>query len=154
MRFIILPNFANPYDQRMIYSLAAALNELGHVASPLAAPLPADTISTLARRTNADVVMQVNRVRPFAPPLPPNVRHIAWFQDVFPDTVSLLAPAEREGDIVYALGDAGVLGLNIDLPCQVGSLLTGVDPALLNVARPRTGRSVDFTLCGYIPHQL
>src|SRR6185437_5022412 len=144
MRFLIAPNFALPYDQRMVNGLAAGFRELGHDALALASPVPAEALGRIVARTGADAVMQVNRFRPADPPLPPQVRHIAWFQDVFPDTAEGLRFCEREGDIVYALGDAGVLGLKTEFPCVVGSLVTGVDPALLGVNGETAAERIDF----------
>ena len=152
MRFLIVPNFANSYDQRMVNDLAAGFVEIGHEAVPLGGPVPADVIVKIAEVISADVVMQVNRFRPSDPPLPPNIRHIAWFQDVFPDTQEEMGAAEREGDIVYALGDAGVLGLKTEFPCFVGSLVTGVTPAMTNFKRAAAdaAEGADFSLCGSI----
>jgi len=154
MRFLVVPNFANPYDQRMVSGLAAGFQELGHEAVALGSPLSAEPLARIAEQTRADVVLQINRFRPQDPPLAPNVRHIAWFQDVFPDTSAGVTPSEREGDIVYALGDARVLGLKAKIPCFVGSLVTGVDSALMGVKRASSTPAVDFSLCGYIPPPL
>jgi hypothetical protein len=154
MIFLIVPNFALPYDQRMVNGLASGFRELGHDAVALGSPVPADTLVKLAGAIRADVVLQVNRFRPHDPPLSPNVRHIAWFQDVFPDTSDGMRAAEREGDIVYALGDPQVLGLKADIPCFVGSLVTGVDPAVMVVKSNSSVPMTDFSLCGYIPPPL
>ena len=151
MRFLIAPNFALPYDQRMVNGLAAGFRELGHEANALASPVPPEVLGRIVAQTGADAVLQVNRFRPAEPPLPPQVRHIAWFQDVFPDTAEGLRFCEREGDVVYALGDARVLGLKTEWPCFVGSLVTGVDPALLGASGETKAAAIDFSLCGYIP---
>lgn len=154
MRFLIAPNFALPYDQRMVQGLASGFEDLGHEAAALGSPVPAETLVRLAERGGADVVLQVNRFRPHDPPLPARIRHIAWFQDVFPDTGEAVSDGVREGDIVYTLGDAGVLGLQMKLPCCIGSLVTGVDPALIGARRDVSRPAVDFSLCGYIPPPL
>jgi hypothetical protein len=138
----------------MVGGLAAGFIELGYEAIALPSPMSAEKIGDIAEQVGADVVMQVNRFRPFDPPLPPHIRHIAWFQDVFPDTSHDLNATERHGDIVYALGDANVLGLNVELPCFLGSLVTGVDPRLVKDSRGAPSQPVDFSLCGYIPAPL
>ena len=154
MRFLIVPNFALPYDQRMVNGLAEGFREIGCEAIALGAPMPAETLATIVNRVGPDVVLQVNRFRPTDSPLPPNVRHIAWFQDVFPDTSRRVEGSERTGDIVYALGDAKVLGLKTELPCFVGSLVTGVDRSTTEVKRKEWAQVLDFSLCGYIPPPL
>lgn len=154
MRFLITPNFANRYDQRMVHGLMKGLREIGHEGTALASPLPGEVMVALATRIDADVVLQVNRFRPAEPALPDRIRHIAWFQDVFPDTGEDAYQSARQGDIVYALGDAEVLGLDAKLPCYVGSLVTGVEPELLDLPRTRPRSRVDFSLCGFIPAPL
>jgi hypothetical protein len=155
MRFLIVPNFSLPYDQRMVHGLAAGFREIGYEAIALNSPVLAEPLARIVESTKADVVIQVNRFRPHEPPLPPRVRHIAWFQDVFPDTTDQRQTGEREGDIVYALGDAHVLGLKTNFPCFVGSLVTGVEPTTLGRHRENPGtEKIDFSLCGYIPPPL
>jgi hypothetical protein len=155
MRFLIVPNLSLPYDQRMVNGLAAGFHEIGHEAVALSSPVPAEPLAGIVKRIGADVVIQVNRFRQQDPPLPQNVRHVAWFQDVFPDTLDQMKAGEREGDVVYALGDAGVLGLNTAFPCFVGSLVTGVEPSMLGRKRKvPSAEMVDFSLCGYIPQPL
>src|SRR6266852_2756895 len=150
MRFLIVPNFSLPYDQRMVNGLAAGFREIGYEAVALSSPVLAESLAGIVERTNANVVIQVNRFRPQDPPLPPRVRPMVWIQDVFPDTADQINTGEREGDIVYALGDANVLGLNAAFPC-VGSLVTGVDPMLLKESYEGRNEKIDFSLCGYIP---
>ncbi len=155
MRFLLVPNFSLPYDQRMVNGFAAGFREIGCEAIALSGPVPTESLASIVESTNANVVIQVNRFRPQEPPLPPQVRHIAWIQDVFPDTTDQPQVGEREGDVVYALGDAGVLGLKTNFPCFVGSLVTGVEPATLHREREISGTtSVDFSMCGYIPPPL
>ena len=153
MRFLIVPNFPNPYDQRMVDGLAAGLRQLGHEARSLPSPLLESEAALISRELDLDVLLQVNRFRPLRTPLPPNVRHIAWFQDVFPDTLGDIQSQCRPGDIVYALGDPHVLGLSAKLPCYLGTLLTGVDGNITRNASDREQRN-DFSLCGYIPPPL
>jgi hypothetical protein len=154
MRFLIVPNYPHPYDQRMVSGLAAALHNLGHEAYALPAPLADIELVRMCNTVGADVVMQINRVRPLDPPLPKTVRHITWFQDVFPDTEDNTFNGLHASDIVYTLGDAKVLGLKNDLPCQVGCLVTGVDETILNFREHKSFKKVgyiDFSLCGFIP---
>lgn len=154
MRFLIVPNFPHPYDQRMVSGLATALHNMGHQALALPAPLADFELVRMCNSVGADVVMQVNRVRPLDPPLPKGVRHITWFQDVFPETIDGVFDGLRDSDIVYSLGDAKVLGLKNELPCQVGCLVTGVDEATLNFKERKPFRKADYTdfsLCGFIP---
>ena len=149
MRFLIAPNFALAYDQRMVRSLARALHHLGHEAKALSAPIEDFALADVCRAYDPDVVIRVNRFRPLDNPLPPKVRHIAWFQDVFPETLANIDERIAENDIVYVLGDPETLGFNVRLPCFVGTLLCGVDETM----RPTeaVGLPIDASLCGYIP---
>lgn len=152
IRILIAPNVANPYDQRMVSELAAGFNSIGHYAAPLAAPASPLELRQLCESFSIDVVLQINRTRDPEVPLPPHIRHIAWYQDVFPETLHGFADGFRDSDILYALGDAQVLGLNEDLPCFVGSLFTGVDPTTLDFKSADNPDRLDFSLCGGLPH--
>src|SRR5579871_4065610 len=110
MRFLIAPNFALSYDQRMVRSLALALHQLGHEAQALSAPVEDFALPEICRAADPDVVIRVNRFRPLANPLPAKVRHIAWFQDVFPETLDNVQEQVEAKDIVYVLGDPKTLG--------------------------------------------
>lgn len=152
MRFLITPNYALPYDQRMVQGLAAGLREVGQKAHALDGPIDPRAAAEACRTHGADVLLQVNRFRPTEPPLPPGVRHVAWFQDIFPETVGReLVSGTRPTDIVYALGDPAVLGFNVPLPCYVGSLATGVDEKTLRATPEPMQDAVDLSLCGFIP---
>lgn len=157
VRILITPNYRSPYDQRMVGGLADGFNQIGHHARALLTPVSALELAKMCESLSIDVVIQVNRTRNPDIPLPPNVRHISWFQDVFPDTQEGFSESFRPGDILYVLGDANVLGLHVQLPCYVGSLVTGVDQSVID-HRHRSGTAhvdgtadVDFSLCGYIP---
>lgn len=152
IRILIAPNVANPYDQRMVSELAAGFNGIGHYAAPLAAPASPLELKQLCESFSIDVVLQINRTRDPEVALPPHIRHIAWYQDVFPETLHGFADGFRDSDILYALGDAQVLGLNEDLPCFVGSLFTGVDPSTLDFKSADHPACIDFSLCGGLPH--
>lgn len=151
MRLLIAPNFALPYDQRMVRGLAAALTEAGHEAHALLGPLAETAAAEVCRRLNVDVLLQVNRLRPLDPPLPDHVRHVAWFQDVFPETNGKLQGRIRGDDIIYALGDPHVLGLNAAMPCKVGTLLTGIDALEWSAKGEDSAEDIDFSFCGFIP---
>lgn len=152
MRFLITPNYPNPYDQRMVRGLATGLIQVGQEALALDRPLADSEAAEACRNYEADVLLQVNRFRPLDPSLPPKVRHVAWFQDVFPETLNgNVTSGTRSSDIVYALGDAHVLGLTVELPCRLGCLVSGVDEAVLRAPAGTVERLVDFSLCGYIP---
>ncbi|OFZ67448.1 MAG: hypothetical protein A2V79_06170 [Betaproteobacteria bacterium RBG_16_56_24] len=83
--------------------------------------------------------------------MPPHIRHIAWFQDVFPETLEGFTEGFHDSDILYALGDPGVLGLNVQLPCYVGALFTGVDQTTLDFECQGIAQDLDFSLCGGLP---
>ncbi|MHB9116982.1 MAG: glycosyltransferase family protein [Burkholderiales bacterium] len=152
LRILIVPNHPNAYDQRMVKGLANGFHVLGHHAHALLAPLTPIALVRMCENLSINVVIQVNRTRDLNTPLPSHVRHIAWFQDVFPETLDGFAEGFHDSDILYALGDAGVLGLHTALPCYVGSLVTGVDQAVINSRnRPIHSDQVDFSLCGFIP---
>ena len=136
----------------MVEGLAAGFRALDHAAHALPSPINEGEAAAVCRQLDVDVLIQVNRFRPIYNPLPAKVRHVAWFQDIFPETTDIDVNRFHASDIVYALGDPGVLGLNMSLPCQVGTLLTGVDESNLSL-QPNISqaKSVDFSLCGYIP---
>lgn len=153
MRFLIAPNLPTAYDRRMVGGLATALRECGQDALALQHPLREAETAARCAELGVDVLLQINRAPPVDPPLPARTRHIAWFQDVFPQTAREIAGRVRSTDIVYTLGDAETLGLDQPLPCRIGCLLTGIDAsdrATAGRARPE----IDFSLCGYIPPPL
>jgi len=154
MRFLIAPNFALPYDQRMTRGLASALVAAGHEARAILGPLHEAEAAGVCRSLGIDVLLQVNRFRPLDPPLPQGVRHVAWFQDVFPETVNGMSERIHADDIVYTLGDPQVLGVNTELPCKVGTLLTGIEASEWNTAGVSLAGETDFSLCGFIPPHL
>ena len=151
LRFLITPNVPNPYDQRMVKELAGSLNAIGHYAGAMMAPLAACEIAEICKSLNIDVVLQINRTRDTDTPLPKNVRHISWYQDVFPETIDGFAEKFKDSDILYALGDPSVLGLNVEMPCYVGSLFTGVDKYALEYNLKSGDQDIDFSLCGGLP---
>lgn len=153
MRFLIAPNLPTAYDRRMVGGLATALRECGQDARALQRPLRESEAAARCAEFGADVLLQINRVPPVDPPLPARTRHIAWFQDVFPQTAREIAGQLRSTDIVYTLGDAAALGLDQKLPCRVDCLLTGIDTHAWTIAG-RTRPEIDFSLCGYIPPPL
>ncbi|HEX7894048.1 MAG TPA: glycosyltransferase [Terriglobales bacterium] len=154
MRFLIAPNFALPYDQRMVRGLAAALTAAGHDARALLGPLHEAEAAGVCQTLGIEVLLQVNRFRPLDPPLPKGVRHVVWFQDIFPETINDLTGRIHEEDIVYTLGDPHVLGVNTDLPCKVGTFLTGIEPSEWITKERSLAGEIDFSLCGFIPPHL
>lgn len=136
----------------MVKELAGGFNRIGHYAAALSAPQSAAEIAKMCESFSIDVVLQINRTRDPGMPLPPHVRHIAWFQDVFPETLDRFTEGFNNSDILYALGDPGVLGLNIYPSCYVGSLFTGVDQTTLDFQCPTSQQNLDFSLCGGLPH--
>lgn len=151
LKILITPNLPAPYDRRMTEGLARGFGMLGHHACALPTPISAAEVAKQCRKLSFDVVIQVNRTRHPGIDLPSNVRYISWFQDVFPETTKGFAENFRNSDILYALGDAGVLGLDTALPCQVGSLVSGVDPSVIDYRQAAARDTIDFSLCGFIP---
>lgn len=149
LNFILIPAQSNRYDRRVMRDLANALIAFGHKATSLLGPVPGSALVSLCKQTDVDVVIQVNKSRPRKGKLPNGIRHITWFQDVFPSDQKEFTAFEPN-DIVYFLGDPVVLGLNQDLPCLVSTLVTGVDEALL-ARHERVDFACDFSLCGFIP---
>lgn len=154
LKILITPNYPVAYDQRMVNGLAAGFHEIGHHAYALPTPISAVDLALKCVELSIDVVVQVNRTRHPDVPLPPQVRYVSWFQDVFPETMNGFAESFRDSDILYALGDPNVLGLNVKLPCYVGSLVSGVDQAVLDYKCSSKSSLVDFSLCGFIPPML
>lgn len=151
-RFLITPNYETPCDQRMVNGLADGLRTIGHEALALQRPVSALDLVRQCKEHSPDVVIQINRTRHPEVSLPDNIRYISWFQDIFPETLTGLDECFAESDILYALGDPGVIGINVGLPCHVGSLLCGVSESIFD--RPFTtshGNRIDFSLCGFIP---
>lgn len=153
-RILITPNVAAPYDQWMVKELATAFNGLGHYAAAMSSPQSATEILQLCKSFSIDVVIQVNRTRDPNIPFPSHVRHVSWYQDVFPDTLDGFLAGFHDSDILYALGDPGVLGLNIQPSCFVGSLFTGVDQAVLDYKPQQFNQDIDFSLCGGLPQAI
>lgn len=151
MRILITPNYPSPYDRRMVNGLASGFHVIGHHALALPEPISAVDLEKQCRELSIDVVIQVNRTRHPEVELPSKVRYISWFQDVFPGTMNGFSERFRVSDILYALGDAGVLGMGAQLPCYVGSLVSGVDQSVIDYPQGATSDCVDFSLCGFIP---
>ena len=150
-KFLITPNYAAPYDQRMVQGLADGLKGIGHEALALSAPISSTELLNQCKKYSIDVVMQVNRTRTPDVDLPARVRYISWYQDVFPETLNNFSERFRDSDILYSLGDPEVLGLRMSMPCYVGSLLSGVDQKILSPKQMNGGEKTDFSLCGFIP---
>lgn len=150
-KFLITPNYRTPCDQRMVDGLAAGFRALGHQAYALSTPISAVEVAHKCKEFSIDVVIQVNRTRHPEAPLPPGVRYISWFQDVFPGTLTGFAESFQESDILFVLGDPEVIGINVRLPCYVGSLVCGVDRTILDYRSSAEASPVDFSLCGFIP---
>ena len=151
LRILIAPNLSAPYDQRMVKELAGGFNRIGHYAAALSAPQSAAEIVKMCESFSIDVVIQVNRIRDPDMPLPPHVRHVSWFQDVFPETIYGFTEGFHDSDILYALGDPEVLGLSVRPTCYVASLFTGVDQTTLEYKRRAISQDIDFSLCGGLP---
>lgn len=151
VRILITPNVPCPYDQRMVKELAGGFNRIGHYAAALSAPQSAVEIAKMCKNFSIDVVLQINRTRDPEIPLPSHVRHIAWFQDVFTETLDRFTEGFNSSDILYALGDPKVLGLNVYPSCYVSSLFTGVDQTTLDFQCPTSQQNLDFSLCGGLP---
>ncbi len=148
---LIAPNYRSSYDLRMVKGLADGFHSIGHYAHSLGAPISSIEMARICECLPIDVVIEVNRTRDPDVALPPNVRHISWFQDVFPETLEGFADGFRDCDILYTLGDPKVLGLNVQVPCYVGSLVTGVDKTTINYDKNPVSGDVEFSLCGFIP---
>lgn len=153
LRILITPNVPCSYDQRMVKGLAEGFNHIGHHAllpTPVT-PLSAEEIVKLCDSESIDVVLQINRTRDPNIPLPAHVRHISWYQDVFPETIDGFAETFHDSDILYSLGEPEVLGFKIQMPCYVSSLFTGVDQATLDFKYERIQQNIDLSLCGGLP---
>lgn len=151
-RILITPNVPNPYDQRMVKGLAQAFTALGHYASAVDRPLSSLELRELCERFSISVVIQVNRTRDLEVPLPKGVRHIAWYQDVFPETQINFAEKFVAGDILYTLGSKEMLGLQVDVPCFSSSLFTGVTDEMFDFSRQNIVQDLDMSLCGGLPN--
>ncbi len=150
-KVLITPNVAAPYDQRMVKGLAEGFTIMGKKAFATAEPLSSQQLVRMCEQFEIDTVVQINRIRDPKYPLPPHVRYIAWFQDVFPETLNNFSESFHDSDILYTLGDPSVLGLNIEMPCYVSSLFTGVDSNTLNFKYESAMQNLVFSLCGALP---
>lgn len=151
-RILITPNVQNPYDQRMVKGLSQAFTALGHYASAVDRPLDSLELCKLCENFSISVVIQVNRTRDLEVPLPKGVRHIAWYQDVFPETLINFGENFFEGDILYTLGSKKMLGLQVDVPCFSDSLFTGVADEVFYFPRENIVQNLDMSLCGGLPN--
>ena len=153
-RILITPNHAAPYDQRMVNELATAFNGLGHHAMAMMSPQSATELLHLCKSFSINVVIQINRTRDPDIPLPSDVRHISWYQDVLTNTHNGFAGYFHDSDILYTLTDPLVLGLNNLPSCFVSCLFTGVDKAVLDSSPQRSTQDIDFSLCGGIDQMI
>lgn len=112
------PQLKTAYDQRTIDSLARALRSLGHEADAAPKPLSEREVVSRCIEIGATIIIEVNRLRPLDRELPAGVRHIAWYQDVFPETFDEIRDRIQDNDVVYTLGDAESIGLTFPLPCR------------------------------------
>lgn len=151
LRVLITPNVAAPYDQRMVKGLADGFNRIGHIGYPWSTPLSGEELVKQCKTLSIDIVLQINRVRDPNVPLPPNVRHIAWYQDVYLDTSSSFSDIFKSSDILYSLGDPVVLGITDPAPCYMSHLFTGVNPASFRFDLKQSEQNIDFSLCGGLP---
>ena len=135
----------------MVNGLAEGLRSIDQEVLALSAPIPPAEVLNQCRQHGIDIVMQVNRTRVPDVKLPGRVRYISWYQDVFPETTKNFSERFHDSDILYALGDPEVLGLHTEMPCYVGSLLSGVDQKTFNHMKTYGEETVDFSLCGFIP---
>lgn len=150
-KFLITPNYRTPCDQRMVNGLAAGFHDIGHQAYALPGPISAVELAKKCMELSVDVVIQINRTRHPEVTLPPNVRYVSWFQDVFPGSMTGFAESFHGSDILFVLGDPEVIGINVQIPCYVGSLVCGVDKTVFDYRPSAETSPVDFSLCGFIP---
>ncbi len=150
-KFLITPNYRTPCDQRMVDGLATGFRAIGHYAHALPGPISAVELAKKCAELSIDIVIQINRTRHPNAPLPSRVRYISWFQDVFPGTMTDFAESFHGSDILFVLGDPGVIGINVQLPCYVGSLVCGVDKTIFDYRSRDETNPIDFSLCGFIP---
>jgi len=149
MKFLLIPAYDRPYDLRMMRGLGDALAEAGHDCTIV--PFP-KCDGVMAKEY--DILLVINRPRPDN--LAKNVKYIVWIQDFYPPgfatpdgTPCTYEDCARPDDIFYTLGDAGRLGIEGVRVEHCKSLLTGIDPGLLDYSAATT--DLDFSICGYIP---
>ncbi len=153
-KFLIIASESAAYDARMVEGLKRGFESIGYSAAAIAHPMSGEALIELCKSQNFNVVIQVNGIKP-AIDFPTNIRYVSWIQDVFLDTASLIiASPIRDGDILYTLGDPGLLGLNLPEDYFTSTLFTGVSQELLNYRHPDSCGVIDFSLCGYIPKKV
>ncbi len=150
-RILITPNVSAPYDQRMVNGLATGFRTIGQDARATSEPVSPESLLKLVNKYDVDTVIQVNRTRSLEFCLPNHVRHIAWFQDIFPQTLDRFTEKFRDSDILYTLGDPEMLGLNVEVKCRVGTLFTGVEMNACNFNTRDFVQDIDLSLCGALP---
>jgi glycosyltransferase involved in cell wall biosynthesis len=141
MKFLFIPEYQREFDFRIAHKLGHALEAAGHFYELM----PTDGYN-IGIAGGHDVVLGINRPRPEK--LPSHVVYIAWVQDYRPLEAPDYAGQSRGSDIIYTLGSETWIGMNNPGPNFRGSLLTGVDPKLLNDMNDSYG--LDFSICGYI----
>jgi Glycosyl transferases group 1 len=149
MRILIVPHAPNHYDQRMVNGLSRGFDKLGHNSIAALSPLPEIQVAELCRSLDIEVVVEINRCRSVAHPLPNAVRHVGWFQDP-------LLPADaqeriRDMDLLYFLVRANDFPDNIVRACKTGYLALGVDETTAERMHSPIRRTTDFGLAAHIP---
>ena len=149
MKILLIPNFSNYYDQRMIRDLSNALKLEGEDSYYLLQPISEKYLSKFCYSYNFDVVLQINKLRPIHHPLPRNTRHISWFHDVFPSLSFNYNDLNIKDDICYALSSPENLSIPIYKNCKYEILSTGVNYQELSLP---LDYECDFSFCGFIPN--
>lgn len=151
MKILLIPAHSSIYDYNMIFELSEALKLKGLECFPLRNPINNFTLKKLCETYNFDVVFQVNRFRPSKNILPKKIRHISWFQDVFPTTLKSNIDF-LDQDILYTLGNKKLLGLEDFNKIKSFALYTGVNKKDLHKYSYLEKKYVkDFSLVGFIP---
>ena len=111
MKFFIFPNYNTFFDFQMINGLGKAIKDEGHVVKCFNYPISDISLKKLVEINKPDVIIQINK---FRPKNLENIdlRHISWFQDVFPSTNNK-TPINNSKDIIYTLSSKKSLGLKI-----------------------------------------
>ena len=147
---LLVPGLNNSYDLRMVNEFCSAFKNIGHTAIATKANISEKEIAKICLLNGNNVVLKINGVRKNEEKSLRNIRHISWYQDIFPGSENVIHDGLEEQDILYTLGDRKILGLMKETKCQSHILMTGIDKNLLLI-KNHYKYKYDFSLCGFIP---
>ena len=153
LKILIIPSDNHNYDLRMVIGLRDAFIEMGYLAHSLNQNLSPYQVYQYLLKNNFNIVIHINGSRSPEYILPNNIRYISWVQDVFPLSKPDYINSLTCDDILYTLGPAHSLGLDVNSNIFSDILYTGVSRDTVDKFSIKI-KSLDFSLCGFIPKKI